>query len=169
MEKTLATYHSLKGTTVPYFKIGKSGITLYQGSSDPTGSYTVEDGDWWFDINALSLKVRDSSSWVSTNSGGGSSDPFAVVVQTTAATLTAGAVNELQTSNTFTLPLANSVSAGDSIIMELSDKYAAFVPVVQRGGSDNIAYSGGTDTSFTFDSGTLSIRMISNGTDEWRL
>lgn len=53
-----------KGTSVPYFRLGKSGITLYQGPSDPSGSYTIQNGDVWFDTSASTIKVRSSSVWV---------------------------------------------------------------------------------------------------------
>jgi len=46
-----------KGTSVPYFGIGKAGITLYQGLNDPTIEYSVRDGDYWFDATNNSLKV----------------------------------------------------------------------------------------------------------------
>lgn len=59
----MAAFHNIKGTTVPYFKIGKSGITLFQGSSDPSGSYTIVDGDFWFDTTSGKVKIRSSSNW----------------------------------------------------------------------------------------------------------
>lgn len=46
-----------KGTSVPSFTIGKNGTTLYQGTADPSVSYTMHAGDYWFD-NA------DNSLWV---------------------------------------------------------------------------------------------------------
>jgi hypothetical protein len=57
----LAVIFNAKGTTSPYFLLGKGGTTLYQGSSDPTGSYTSSAGDVWFDTNANTLKFRNSS------------------------------------------------------------------------------------------------------------
>ena len=55
-----------KGTSVPYFKIGKSGTTLFQGSSDPhvSGGYSVQTNDIWFDTDARTLKFRtNSNTW----------------------------------------------------------------------------------------------------------
>ena len=59
----MAVVYNLKGTSNPYFKIGKSGSTLFQGTSDPTGSYTVANGDVWFDTTNGTLKFRSSGSW----------------------------------------------------------------------------------------------------------
>ena len=53
-----------KGTSIPFFKIGKSGTTLYQGSIDPSLSYTVSNGDYWLDNSSNSLKTRISGSWL---------------------------------------------------------------------------------------------------------
>lgn len=52
-----------KGTSVPYFKIGKSGVTLYQGNTDPIDDgYTIRTNDIWFDTFARNLKFRQSNS-----------------------------------------------------------------------------------------------------------
>ncbi len=50
-----------RGTSIPFFTIGKSGITLYQGVTDPSLTYTVKDGDMW-----LNNSTRGLSSWNST-------------------------------------------------------------------------------------------------------
>jgi hypothetical protein len=49
-----------KGTSVPYFKIGKSGTTLFQGNNDPhiTDGYNVRTNDIWFDTDVRTLKFR---------------------------------------------------------------------------------------------------------------
>jgi len=52
-----------KGTTVPYFTIGKNGTTIYQGTADPSGSYTIKNGDYWFNSTASTLNVRVSNAW----------------------------------------------------------------------------------------------------------
>jgi len=59
-----------KGTTVPYFTIGKNGTTLYQGTADPSGSYTINNGDYWFNSTLNSLNVRVSSAWAAPSLGG---------------------------------------------------------------------------------------------------
>ena len=61
----MAVTLNAKGTSVPYFKIGKTGVTLYQGTSDPnTSGYAVADNDIWFDTNTQTVKYRSSSSWL---------------------------------------------------------------------------------------------------------
>jgi len=54
-----------RGTSVPFFTIGKSGTTMYQGLSDPSITYTVRDGDYWFDKSSNAVKVWSSvmSAW----------------------------------------------------------------------------------------------------------
>jgi hypothetical protein len=59
----MAVTYNLKGTSNPYFKIGKAGATLFQGTADPSGSYTLVDGDVWFDTANGTLKFRSSSAW----------------------------------------------------------------------------------------------------------
>jgi hypothetical protein len=56
----LAVIINAKGTSNPHFRIGKQGTTLFQGSSDPTNSYSASVGDIWFDTSANTLKFRNS-------------------------------------------------------------------------------------------------------------
>lgn len=54
-----------KGTTNPFFKIGKRGITIYQGTTSPDISYTVSQGDIWLDTTSNLLKFRNASNaWI---------------------------------------------------------------------------------------------------------
>ena len=46
-----------KGTSVPYFTIGKTGVTLYQGLADPQLTYTIKNGDYWLDSSTNNLWV----------------------------------------------------------------------------------------------------------------
>jgi hypothetical protein len=61
----MAVTLNAKGTSVPYFKIGKSGVTLYQGNEDPINDgYSIKTNDIWFDTQAKNLKFRqEDSSW----------------------------------------------------------------------------------------------------------
>ncbi len=59
----MAVTINAKGTSVPYFKIGKQGTTLYQGDSDPSASYTVNTNDIWFDTTNGTVKFRVSNAW----------------------------------------------------------------------------------------------------------
>ena len=93
-----------------------------------------------------------------------------VVVQTGGGALSALRVNELQDTDTYTLPLASDVLAGQFINVELPDEFKSFEPIVSRSGSDTISYSGGTDTSITFDGGfSVSLRLTSDGVSDWRI
>lgn len=55
-------YYNLKGTTQPFFQIGKKGATLYPGADDPANTYAVIDGDIWCPPNRQ-VKVRDDGEW----------------------------------------------------------------------------------------------------------
>jgi hypothetical protein len=46
-----------KGTSVPSFTIGKGGVTIHQGLTDPSLSYDMKDGDYWLDKTTNSMKV----------------------------------------------------------------------------------------------------------------
>lgn len=110
------------------------------------------------DLNALVLEVNNRSV----------SNPV-VKVKTGGGTLEAFEINEIQDTNTYTLPLAASVESGGWVVVELSDKYSAQTPTVQRAGSDTISDSEGTDTSVLFDGGSIAVRFISDGVSDWRL
>jgi hypothetical protein len=93
-----------------------------------------------------------------------------VIPQLGGGALSALRINELQDGGAYDLPLANSVSLSQIITIDLPDEFKAFEPVVSRSGSDTISYSGGTDTSITFDSGSsVSITLTSDGVSDWRL
>jgi len=93
-----------------------------------------------------------------------------VIPQTGGGALTALRVNELQDTDTYTLPLANSVLVNQFIDIELPDEFKTFEPIVSRSGSDTISYSGGTDTSITFDDdSSISLRLTSDGVSDWRI
>lgn len=55
-----------RGTSIPYFTIGKTGITFYQGSADPTLSYAPNNGDYWFNTSNDQLNVwkNSTSEWI---------------------------------------------------------------------------------------------------------
>ncbi len=44
-----------RGTSVPYYTIGKNGTTLYQGSIDPSLIYSLKNGDVWLGNTSNSL------------------------------------------------------------------------------------------------------------------
>lgn len=55
----MANFSNLSGTTISTFKIGKGGVTIHQGSSQPG---TAENGDFWFDTSGQ-LYARIAGSW----------------------------------------------------------------------------------------------------------
>src|ERR1035437_5226078 len=59
----MAVTLNARGTSVPFFMIGKNGTTLYQGSTDPSGTYTIKSGDYWLDGSNNSLTVWTSGAW----------------------------------------------------------------------------------------------------------
>jgi len=92
-----------------------------------------------------------------------------VIPLTGGGNLTALRVNELQDASTYTLPAANSILANQTITISLPDEFSASQPTVQRGGSDTITDSAGTDTNILFDSGSVEIILTSDGVSDWRL
>lgn len=60
----MAVTINAKGTSVPYFKIGKGGTTIYQGNTDPALSYDPIDNDVWIDSTNAAIKYRLSGQWV---------------------------------------------------------------------------------------------------------
>jgi len=53
-----------KGTSTPYFKIGKGGTTLFQGSIDPRTLYEPVDGDMWINNDTNSLSIKSANNWI---------------------------------------------------------------------------------------------------------
>lgn len=91
-----------------------------------------------------------------------------VLPKTGAVGLTALRINEVQNAGPFTLPAASSVDANQIITIDFPDEFKAFIPVVNRLGSDTITNGAGTDTSITF-LGSTRIILISDGISDWRL
>lgn len=56
-------FGNIKGTTSPDFKIGKGGITIFQGSTDPALSVSVSESDIWIDTGSNVVNIRDGSQW----------------------------------------------------------------------------------------------------------
>jgi hypothetical protein len=60
-----------KGTSVPFFKIGKAGCTLYQGAIDPALIYSIHNGDVWINSESTTIGVWSSKtySWIFSQPG----------------------------------------------------------------------------------------------------
>lgn len=91
-----------------------------------------------------------------------------VLPKTGAVALTALRINEVQNAGPFTLPAANSVAANQIITIDFPDEFKAFVPVINRAGSDTITNGDGTDTSITL-LGSIRIILVSDGISDWHL
>jgi hypothetical protein len=65
----MAVIINARGTSVPYFKIGKGGVTIYQGAADPSSLHTIEPNDVWIDVATKSMRYRtEQNSWSSSSS-----------------------------------------------------------------------------------------------------
>lgn len=93
---------------------------------------------------------------------------YTVIPQTGGGELTAKRTNELQDGGTYTVPLASSIGANESIIIDLPSTYGAFEPVVNRTGADTFTNIDGSDTSIEF-AGPTTITLVSDGVSVWRL
>ena len=159
------------------------GITSDNEGNDPS----TDDANNWISIADARFVVYDNTtSGISATNAQAALDVNAedisnlqsetgslntVMPQTGGGALTALRTNEIRDGNTgYTLPLANSVLVNQTITITLPDEFKTNEPVVTRAGSDTISYSGGTDTSLTFDSGSsVSITLTSDGVSDWGL
>lgn len=57
-------FNNTKGTTSPDFKIGKNGITIFQGPTDPALTVSVSDSDIWINTGSNVASIRDGSEWL---------------------------------------------------------------------------------------------------------
>jgi len=111
---------------------------------------------WWKPLFRVVLEANPQLIKVNTLSGGGN--------------LLAEWNNELTDSSTYALPPANSVPANTVLYAGKTDQYKAQTPIVERSGSDNIRYGGGTDTQLRFSAlYALTLRFKSNGSNEWSI
>jgi hypothetical protein len=98
------------------------------------------------------------------------SDTNTVIPLTGGGALTALRVNELQDAGAYTIPLANTVSANQVIIITQPLEFVSFAPTATVSGSDTITAETSTDTSITFDNTkSKDIRLTSDGVSDWRL
>lgn len=88
----MAVTLNARGTTVPYFKIGRRGSTIFQGATDPHPTYTVSPGDIWLDTTANTIKFRNGSNTWQASAGGVGGITDLTDVDTTSATPTNGQI-----------------------------------------------------------------------------
>jgi len=145
-------------------------------SNTPNYNFTLPEegasaGTWGVKLNANWSEIDTGLFGVQTQVNAVNDKVDKVIPQTGGGALTALRINEIRDGNTgYTLPLANSVLVNQIITITLPDEFKTNEPVVTRAGSDTISYSGGTDTSLTFDSGSsVSITLTSDGVSDWGL
>ena len=164
----MAIVMNAKGTTSPYFKIGKQGTNIFQGSADPASSYTTAEGDLWVDTSNKIIKFRNSgnSAWVQ-----GSIDITGNVTASGDLTIN-GTTTILDTvvqdvdqlvigaSNATYAVRVNQTSSGD--ILQLQDG-GTTVMVVEDGGSNVMVVEDGGIVGIGFDSPAATLDVT--GTD----
>ena len=101
----MAVTINARGTSVPYFKIGKSGTTFYQGDSDPSSTYTINTNDIWFDTSNNTVKFRVSNSWSGITTASDLTVTGNLTVQGTTTTVNS---TEIQVQNTLKFEGATS-------------------------------------------------------------
>ena len=125
-----------KGTSIPQFTIGKNGITIYQGTSNPYPTVTPRDGDYWLDKTDNSLWVWDSTEldWIAPRIAftPDNSDNWIIVP-----TDVDQAINELA-SNTARKTLVTSTTSADQVVDSISAAiYSTLKYVIQIKSSNN--------------------------------
>jgi hypothetical protein len=127
----MAVTINAKGTSVPYFKIGKSGTTFFQGDADPSASYTVNTNDIWFDTSNGTVKFRVSNAWSGI---------------TTASDLTV--TGDLTVQGTTTTVNSTEIQVQNSLKFEgsTSDAYETNLTVVDPTADRTITLPNATDT-----------------------
>jgi len=93
----MAVTINARGTSVPYFKIGKSGTTFYQGDADPSSTYTINANDVWFDTTNNTIKFRVSNAWSGITTASDLTVTGDLIVQGTTTTVNS---TEIQVQNT---------------------------------------------------------------------
>ena len=150
----MAVTINARGTSVPYFKIGKSGTTFYQGDSDPSGSYTINTNDIWFDTSNNTIKFRVSNAWSGITTASDLTVTGDLTVQGTTTTVNS---TEIQVQNTlkFEGATSNDFETTLTVVDPTADRTIT-IPnatdrLVGRATSDTL-----TNKSVDLDSNTLS-------------
>ena len=119
----MAVTINAKGTSVPYFKIGKQGTTFYQGDADPSNTYTINTNDIWFDTSNGTVKFRVSNAWSGITTASDLTVTGDLTVQGTTTTVNSTEIQvqnslkfEGSTSNDFETTLTVSNPTADRIV-----------------------------------------------------
>ena len=150
----MAVTINAKGTSVPYFKIGKSGTTFYQGDADPSNTYTINTNDIWFDTSNGTVKFRVSNAWSGITTASDLTVTGDLTVQGTTTTVNS---TEIQVQNT--LKFEGSTSNDFETTLTVADPTADRTVTIQNA-TDTLVGRATTDTltnkSIDLDSNTIS-------------
>ena len=150
----MAVTINAKGTSVPYFKIGKQGTTFYQGDSDPSNTYTINTNDIWFDTSNGTVKFRVSNAWSGITTASDLTVTGDLTVQGTTTTVNS---SEIQVQNT--LKFEGSTSNDFETTLTVADPTADRTVTIQNA-THTLVGRDTTDTltnkSIDLDSNTIS-------------
>jgi len=150
----MAVTINARGTSVPYFKIGKSGTTFYQGDSDPSGSYTINANDVWFDTSNGTVKFRVSNSWSGITTASDLTVTGDLTVQGTTTTVNSTEI-QVQNSLKFEGSTSNDYETNLTVVNPTADR-----TITLPNATDTLVGRATTDTltnkSVDLDSNTLS-------------
>lgn len=150
----MAVTLNARGTSVPYFKIGKSGTTFYQGDADPSSTYTINANDVWFDTTNNTIKFRVSNAWSGITTASDLTVTGDLIVQGTTTTVNS---TEIQVQNT--LKFEGSTSNDYETTLTVVDPTQDNVITIPNT-TDTLVAKNTTDTltnkSIDLDSNTLS-------------
>ena len=150
----MAVTINAKGTSVPYFKIGKQGTTFYQGDSDPSNTYTINTNDIWFDTSNGTVKFRVSNAWSGITTASDLTVTGDLTVQGTTTTVNS---TEIQVQNT--LKFEGSTSNDFETTLTVADPTADRTVTIQNA-THTLVGRDTTDTltnkSIDLDSNTIS-------------
>ena len=150
----MAVTINARGTSVPYFKIGKSGTTFYQGDADPSSTYTINTNDVWFDTSNGTVKFRVSNTWSGITTASDLTVTGNLTVQGTTTTVNSTEI-QVQNNLKFEGSTSNDYETTLTVVDPTADRTLqlpnATDTIVARATTDTL-----TNKSFDLDSNTLS-------------
>ena len=150
----MAVTINAKGTSVPYFKIGKQGTTFYQGDADPSNTYTINTNDIWFDTSNGTVKFRVSNAWSGITTASDLTVTGNLTVQGTTTTVNSTEI-QVQNSLKFEGSTSDAHETNLTVVNPTADR-----TIILPNADDTLVGKATTDTltnkSLDLDSNTLS-------------
>lgn len=137
-----------------------------------TATRAYEEDDLTIYNNDLYICIADSTGNLPTNLTYFRAIPNTELSRTMSGggNLLARYLHDLTDTDTYVLPLANTVPSGTILGAGKSDTNKAENPIIEISGGDLIRYGGGTDTELTMNAGYAHTLIFkSNGVDEWEI